>query len=190
MQQSAFIIHGSYGNPDENWFPWLKTELEKIDIKTFVPKFPTPINQTLEEWMQVFKEYRENLNENSIIVGHSIGCAFLLSVLEKIDVRINASFLVSGFLGLLGNDFYDRISSTFTQKEFDWEKIKNNCSNFLIYNSDNDPYVPLEKGKEIAENLNAKLKVINRAGHFNEKSGYTKFELLLEDIKNLAAKDL
>jgi predicted alpha/beta hydrolase family esterase len=44
---NIFIIHGSYGNPDENWFPWLKKELEQEGHKVFVPKFPTPEDQSL-----------------------------------------------------------------------------------------------------------------------------------------------
>ncbi|MBI2207885.1 alpha/beta hydrolase [Candidatus Woesearchaeota archaeon] len=134
-----------------------------------------------------------NLDGNSILIGHSIGCAFILSVLEELDVKIKASFLVAGFLGPLGNEFYDAISKTFTQRAFDWKKIKSNCSRFLIYHADNDPHVPLSKGKEIAEKLSVELKIVNGAGHFNEESGYKTFELLLEDIKgikNTAAKDL
>jgi len=38
---NIFIIHGAYGNPDENWIPWLKTELEKLGNRVFVPKFPS-----------------------------------------------------------------------------------------------------------------------------------------------------
>ncbi len=181
----AFIIHGAYGHPEENWFPWLKKELEKEGIEVYVPKFPTPEGQTLENWIGVFQKYVELLDENSIMVGHSLGPAFILNVLEKGDRKIKAAFLVAPFVGLLGNPTFDNINKTFTDKDFDWDKIRSNCKDFYIYISDNDPYVPLEKGKFLADKLNATLKIIHNAGHFNEAAGYTKFELLLKDIKDL-----
>ena len=95
---NVFIIHGAYGHPNENWFPWLKSELEKLGCKVFVPKFPTPENQSLENWLKVFKDYKQYLNENSIVVGHSLGPAFLLNILENLDKPIKAAFL---FLVLL-----------------------------------------------------------------------------------------
>jgi predicted alpha/beta hydrolase family esterase len=52
--KNAFIIHGSYGHPKENWFPWLKNELEKLNYKVFVPAFPTPQNQSLASWFKTF----------------------------------------------------------------------------------------------------------------------------------------
>ncbi|MBI2134799.1 serine hydrolase family protein [Candidatus Woesearchaeota archaeon] len=190
MSSVAIIIHGSYGNPNENWFPWLKEELKKLSYEVFVPEFPTPKSQKLESWMGIFDKYMGKLNENSILIGHSIGCAFILSVLEKLNVKIKASFLVAGFLGPLGSDFYDSISKTFAQKDFDWEKIKNNCDKFFVYQADNDPHIPLEKGQEMAKNLDSQLIIVKNAGHFNEKSGYKKFGLLLKDIKKITAKDL
>lgn len=82
----------------------------------YVPKFPTPKNQKLENWIGIFREYEKNLDKNSIFVGHSIGCAFIFSILERLNIKIKASFLVAGFLGPLGNDFYDSMNKTFTQK--------------------------------------------------------------------------
>ena len=52
-----YIIHGAYGDPEENWFPWLKTKLEGLGHQVFVPKFPTPENQTLNNWFNVFNKY-------------------------------------------------------------------------------------------------------------------------------------
>ena len=183
--KTAIIIHGSYGTPNENWFPWLKSELERLNYKVFIPKFPTPENQSLESWLNIFEGYKKYLNKNTILIGHSLGPVFILNVLENIDKKIKACFFVSGFLGLLNNRDFDTINKTFVNKEFNWDKIKNNCCNFTLYHSDNDPYVSIEKAKELSNKLNSKLNIIKNAGHFNEKAGYTKFDILLKDIKNL-----
>lgn len=180
---NIIIIHGSYGNPNENWFPWLKTELEKLNCKVFVPKFPTPKNQSLESWNNVFNEYKQCINEDTILIGHSLGPAFLLNLLEKLDKPIKSAFFVSGFLGLLGNSDFDEINKTFTNRNFNWNKIKQNCKKFYLYHSNNDPYVPIKKATELAEKLDNKIIEIKNAGHFNEETGYNKFELLLEDVK-------
>ncbi|MCK5176588.1 MAG: serine hydrolase family protein, partial [Candidatus Aenigmarchaeota archaeon] len=168
---NIFIIHGAYGNPKENWFPWLKSELEKSGCMVFVPEFPTPINQSLENWLKVFEDYKQYLSENSIVVGHSLGPAFLLNILEKSDKPIKAAFFISGFTSLLGDSDFDKINKSFVDKIFDWQKIKRNCPNFFVFHSDKDPYVSLEKAKELAKNLGVSVIIVKNAGHFNQKSG-------------------
>lgn len=180
---NVIIIYGTGGNPEGNWFPWLKSELEKLDYKVFVPEFPTPKNQSLENWLDVFKNYEQYLNKDTTVIGHSLGAAFILNILEKLNHPIKSAFLVSGFLGLLNNPEFDELNKTFTIKPFNWDKIKNNCTRFYVINSDNDPYVPIEKGEELAEKLNVRLDIIKNAGHINSESGYDKFKLLLEKIK-------
>jgi len=100
---NIIIIHGTGGNPNGNWFPWLKSELEKLGHRVSIPKFPTPKNQSLQNWLKTFKEYEQYLDENSIVVGHSLGPAFLLSVIEKLERPIKCAFFIAGFTGLLGN---------------------------------------------------------------------------------------
>jgi len=53
-----------------------------------VPEFPTPENQSLQNRLNTFQEYEKYLDENSIIVGHSLGPVFLLNILEKLDHQI------------------------------------------------------------------------------------------------------
>ncbi len=185
-----FIIHGAYGHPQENWFPWLQGKLEKLGYPVFVPKFPTPEGQTLTNWLKVFSKYQKYLNQDSIVIGHSLGPAFLLNVLQKLKTPIKAAFFVSGFTGNLGNPLFDKINETFANKQFNWGKIKHACHNFYVFHSDNDPYVPLKKAKELAKNLDAKLVIVPGAGHFNEKAGYTTFPLLLKEIKNFLKSSL
>ncbi|MBI5884505.1 serine hydrolase family protein [archaeon] len=185
MARNVFIIHGTAGSPEGNWFPWLKKELEAIGCRVFVPRFPTPEGQSLENWLKTFKEYERFLDEESILVGHSLGPSFILNVLERLSYPVKAAFLVSGFTGKLGNKEFDPLIESFSDRTFDWNKIRNNCRNFFVYNSDDDPYVPIEKGKFIAEKLGAKLSIIKNGGHLNAEFGYLKFEQLLNDIKKL-----
>ena len=180
-----FIIHGAFGNPQENWFPWLKAQLMKENNKVFVPEFPTPEGQCLESWMKRFEDFEKELNEDCTIIGHSIGCAFILNLLENSPKQIKAAFLVAGFTGKLDNTKVDKINSTIAEREFDWEKIRKNCKRFVVFQSDNDPFVPLQKGKELAEKLGAEFILIKKAGHFNKKSGFTQFKRLFEEIKKL-----
>lgn len=182
---NVFIIHGTGGNPESHWFPWLKAELEKLGCKVFAPIFPVFENQSLTTWRDVFKKYEQYIDENTILVGHSLGAAFLLSIIENAPHSIKHAFFISAFLGLINNPKFDVPNRTFTTRAFDWVKIKNNCKAFTVINSDNDPYVPLERGKEFAKNIDAELVVLKNAGHINKTSGYTEFPLLLQKIKEL-----
>lgn len=179
----VFLIHGAYGNPGENWLPWLKEKLDELGCEVFAPEFPTPEDQSLQNWMSAFEYYLHLIDNDSIMVGHSLGPAFILAVLEKLDEPVKAAFFVSPFIELLNNPEFDRINKTFVGRKFDWEKIKRNCGRFVVFHSDNDPYVPLEKAKNVAEKLGIEVDVVKGAGHFNEKSGYKEFDLLLEKIK-------
>jgi len=183
--KNAIIIHGTYGNPNENWFPWLKENLENVGYQVEVPSFPTPDNQSLESWMNVFGDPEDTLNSDSVLIGHSLGATFILTILESLESPIKAVFLVSGFLGLLDNQEFDNLNVSFSTRDFNWKKIKSNVKNIYIYHSDNDPYIPMENAKAISKNLGGKLMIIKDAGHFNSKSGYDRFDRLLVDIKNL-----
>ena len=176
---NILVIHGAYGSPEENWIPWLKKELESLGHTVIVPKFPTPENQTLDKWLAVFEEFRQFLS-GAIVVGHSLGVAFLLNILES--NRAKAAFFVAGVSGPLDNK-YDPTMTTFSHRKFDWNKIRKHCRKFYVFHSDSDPYIPLEKGQGLADNLGVRLIFVSNAGHFNAASGYTTFSLLLDKIK-------
>ena len=183
------MIHGSKGNPNSHWFPWLKQKLESLGQTVFALEFPNPPEQSLDSWMEVFDDYLSKVDEDTIFVGHSLGPSFILSILEKLDLPkpLKACFFVSGFvggtLGVEGMEEYDEINKSFTDKEFNWSKIKSNCKKFVCFMSDNDPYVPLSRSKELASRLEAEEIVVSDAGHFQEKSGIKEFPQLLNRVK-------
>jgi uncharacterized protein len=179
-----FILHGTYGTPDGNWEPWLRERLVDLGCEVIAPKLPTPDGQSLEAWMQMFDRYIDQLDEETIVVGHSSSPAFLLSVLEKIDRPIKAWIGVAAWFGHLEDPEFKDLNWTFFDKEFDWEKIKNNCGNFVMINSDNDPYVPFEMSEDLAKKLGVEIEVIEGGGHLNSEAGYDEFPVLFARVKS------
>jgi predicted alpha/beta hydrolase family esterase len=182
------IIHGAYGYPEENWFPWLAEQLSKEGAKTTVPAFPTPDGQQLDKWLEIFDKEIGKVDKNTILVGHSLGVTFILRILERLNSHIKAAFLVAGMAARrLGLEEFDSINTSFVEGDLNWEKIRAYCEVFYVYHSDNDPYIPLEFGQEIAENLQTNLRIIHNGGHINAAAGFTKFDQLLADIKDFAS---
>jgi len=180
---NAVIVHGSNASNKGNWFSWLKQELEELSVKVFLPQFPIGENQLLFSWLESFEKQAEKerfeLNKNTIFVAHSLGPSFVLSLLESINFQIKACFFVAGFTGKLGIPEFDSIHGTFTEKKFDWSKIKKNCKKFICIGSVDDPYVSIEKAGELALILGAEMIELNNQGHFM----FFEFPFLLKKIK-------
>jgi len=183
--KNALVIHGAYGNNQDNWIPWLVQNLAQQGYAVTAPNFPTPEHQNLTAWLQVINELQYNFNNETVIIGHSIACAFMLSILEQHTVK--QAIFVAGFIDdLTTPEFdatqFDTINTTFYAKQFNWEAINNNTKNITIIHSDNDPYVPLWHAEKIGTQLNVKPLIIPGGGHFGSREGCVEFPELLEVI--------
>jgi predicted alpha/beta hydrolase family esterase len=182
---NVFIIHGTHGCPEENWFPWLQVKLEKLGCHVSVPRFPTPEGQTLEAWFTVFEKYLEFYNVETILIGHSLGGAFALRVLEKYPTKIKSAYIVASPCGIVPSDFpgADLTDLPFVGHPFNWKVIQERASSFHVFHSDNDPYIDIKNSEETASKLGTEVILVPQAGHFNAKAGYTEFEALLDLVK-------
>ncbi|MCX6816413.1 MAG: alpha/beta hydrolase [Candidatus Beckwithbacteria bacterium] len=182
---NVFIFHGTMGSPEANWFPWLERELKSLGIEVFVPKFPTPEGQSLENWLKAFEPYQDKVNGETVFVGHSMGPGFFLRLLERRTSPIKTAILAAPFDGFIGEEPYDTLNKTFIDHPFDFVKIKQNCHQFVVMVGDDDPYVAIKFPQRIADNLGVKLQIIKGGKHLNSEAGYTKFPEALEEIKKL-----
>ncbi len=183
MKTNVLIFHGTEGYPEENWFPWLKAELEQHDFQVFVPNFPSPpiVPAKIDEWFTVLKDYEQYITEDTILIGHSLGGIFTLRILEKSNHPIRAAYFVGTPIGVEPILNYERDKS-FSGFEFDFDLIKTKSTYFCVFHSDNDPYVDLANGEQLANNLDGELFLVPGAGHFHTPSGYTEFSLLRDNI--------
>jgi len=190
IKKRIFIIHGWEGKPDSNWFPWLKQELEKKGLEVFIPQMPHADKPIMSEWLLHLQEIIGEPDENTFLVGHSLGVIAILRYLESLpaDKKIGGAVLVAGFPEPIA---YEELNSFFTAP-LDYEaiasclsaeeKVKSGAGKIVAINSDNDPYVPLEQGEIMRDKLGAKLIVVSNAGHLNAEDGFTKLPVVLDEI--------
>jgi len=183
--KNAFIFHGTGGYPGENWFPWLKQKLEEKGYQVFVPQFPTPEGQSMEAWLKIMEPYMPKINEDTLLIAHSLGSIFLLRFLERLQTSVKAAFFVGAPVGVAPIKNWEGDSKFSGGFEFDWNNIKSKAGKFIVFHSDTDPYVNLGNGQKLARELGVELNFIPNAGHFNATAGYLKFEKLLEEINKV-----
>ena len=199
--KTVIIFHGTGSSPNRNWFPWLKKQLESQGYRVIIPQFPHPKRQfvtalikrfipqlpssSFEDWMKTLEEYKQYINKDTVLIGHSLGGLFLLRLLERLDDPINSAIFVSTSIGIKPITFYNNDYSFSRGFHFDWHKIRQNAGSFVVFHSDNDNTVSFKNGEQLAKDLRVKLDIIPNKGHLNSKSGYTKCLEILEKIEKL-----
>lgn len=177
------IVHGSFGHPQENWFPWLAAELRRCGQRVLVPAFPTPKGQHLTTWRAAFAEQVGPVDPRTILIGHSLGPALILRLLEEAPEPVLGTFLVSAFVGAVGHPVFDPLNASFFEKPLEWDRIRANAGMVHVYHGENDPYIALERSRDLAHHLQAPLTIVPRGGHLNTLAGFAKFDKLLEDLR-------
>lgn len=94
------LLHGngnSYGT--DNWFPYIKTEMEHINVECITPDLPDNVLARKKYWFPFFTDILK-LSKNDIVVGHSSGALAILKYAE--EHKIGASVLVGAYYTDLG----------------------------------------------------------------------------------------
>lgn len=177
------IIHGTGANPDSNWFPWLKKELENRGAQVFVPEMPIGEKQNLENWFETLREKTPfEFDKNTVLIGHSCGAAHILSILNmEREEPVRAAILVSGFYGdLPKNPEIDDYIKTFINLDFDWNLIKKNAEKIIQFHGEKDSYVPISHARDLAKKIDLELIEVKNGDHLG--SSLTEFHELLQKI--------
>jgi len=187
-KKNCIIIHGCPSDKekamspekrtyDKHWIPWIKNELITRKITTQTPLMPEPWNPHYDKFKQEFEKYE--VNENTILIGHSCGCAFLVRWLGETKQKISKLILVAPWKIPDKNDEW--------RKEFYLypidQSIKNRVNKITMFTS-NDEYEEGKKSlKMYHQVLDGQIIELKGMGHYTMGSmGTTKFPELLEIV--------
>lgn len=180
--KNIIILHGWGESPNLYWFPYIKRHMEELGWSVSIPELPDTDNPQLLPWLE--RALQEQYDKDTVLIGHSMGCPLILSILERIQVPIAQAYLVAGFYAPLPTD---QGSNPMLQAAYDWTRIRHSCGEFFFINSDNDPWSCDDRqARRTFERLKGILIVPHGEGHMGSltySQPYPEFPLLLKLLK-------
>ncbi|MDP3735627.1 MAG: alpha/beta hydrolase [bacterium] len=186
LKQNCIIIHGCPSdaekamNPttrtyDKHWIPWAKKELTTLGIKTETPLMPSPWEPDYEKFKSEFEKY--TVGENTTVVGHSCGAAFLVRWLGETKRKICKLVLVAPWKI---SDKDDAFRKAFYACPID-ETIKSRVSKVVMFTADDEESDGKESLRIFHRALGGEIIELQGHGHYTMNDmGTEEFPELLE----------
>ncbi|MFA6132079.1 MAG: alpha/beta fold hydrolase [Patescibacteria group bacterium] len=155
------LIHGFNADPDKNFHPWLRSELQDKGFEVISPKLNLQAGQELNmpEIMEEMKRQIGYLKGDDILLGHSLGALLMLQYLEAAEmVEIPRAVILVAAPWKVSRP---ELRQLFVD-ELDADVIMWKAREFIVIHSEDDKLVPIEHGKKLAESIRARF--IERKG--------------------------
>jgi predicted alpha/beta hydrolase family esterase len=180
--KTAILLHGTGGSDkDYFWFNDTKKFLETKGYSVWWPQLPNTEKPNLIETKDFISYNWPDINEETIIIGHSSACPVILDLLRLLKIEIKQVILVAGFYQSLNDDGY---SDLMLPKDFDFKESAKHAKEIVLINADNDPWgCDNKQAKPVAEKLGAKFVLAKGQGHMGSgtyNQPYREFSLLKE----------
>ena len=188
VMTNAIILHGMPGRQEyydttapstsnSHWFPWLQKQLMIRDIAAATPEIPHAYSPDYVVWQREFERF--DINEDTLLVGHSCGGGFLVRWLsEHPEVRVNRVVLVAPWIDPFREDTTD-----FFEFAMD-PNVADRVGELWIFDSDNDSrgvHTSIEAIRSCIDGI--KYREFHDYGHFCRKDlGTDAFPELLDTL--------
>ncbi len=186
--RKVILVHGWDGSPEKDWFPWVTGQLKSKGYDVIVPSMPNPESPEIDAWVTYLANEVKEYDQETVFVGHSIGCQTIMRYFEKQTTKAKAGIFVAGWFNLTNiSDWEQAIAKPWIETNINYEKVKNGfLKPIKVILGDNDKLVPYqETAQQFKEKLNAEIIMVPNAGHFNPSDGYNEFPKLIELIETL-----
>lgn len=177
--KKVYIIHGWSGSPKEPMLAWIALQLQEKGYEVIAPEMPDPDAPVIATWVEKVASVAENLDIETVFIGHSVGCQTILRYLETIPemVKVGKIILIAPWITSinLDPDESPSIARPWIETPIDYEKVLSHTNDITCFLSTDDPYVAFEENKKFCEEkLHAKTIVLENKGHFSEGEGNAK----------------
>jgi hypothetical protein len=188
--KNCIIIHGCPSDAetamnfetrtyDKHWIPWTREQLITKNIPTIAPLMPDPWEPDYIKFKNEFEKY--DVDENTILIGHSCGCAFLVRWLGETKRRIFKLILVAPWK-------IPEKADKFRQKFYIYpvdESIKDRVDKIVMFTANDEGCDGKKSLKIFHDSLGGKIVELKKHGHYTMRDmGTVEFPELLKEVLN------
>ena len=192
----VFIVHGWGDKPDDHWIPYLKNQLEGSGFEVEALAMPNPDEPKIEPWVAKLNEAVGKVDQDTLYVGHSVGCQTVMRHLEQQPdgtVCGGALFVAPWFtLVNLSGPAEEAIAKPWIETAIDLDKVKTRLPRLIALFSDDDPWVTLDNKGQFEHKLGAKTEVLHDKKHLGVDANLTSFpkaySCVMELVKDVLPK--
>ena len=175
------IIHGCPQNAadlipqNKHWTGWLEQKLREQGLEAYAPVMPVSWEPDYQRWKKVLEEYK--VTENSLLIGHSCGAAFLVHWLLDKGKKVKKLILVAPAKTSIKEDrrknFYD----------FKLSKDASRIADEIVIFISNDHESMLESLELYKKSLKPRVIKLENKKHFIPfQMGTNEFPELLNEV--------
>jgi pimeloyl-ACP methyl ester carboxylesterase len=159
----AILIHGNGGcTAADIWLPWVERELAAAGLDVINRTFPDNVKARARYWLPFLEEL--GADDQTILIGHSSGAVAAMRYAET--HRLLGSVLVGVCHTDLGDAF--EAASGYYGAPWQWDRIRNNQRWIGIYQSSDDPLIPVAEARFVAAQLRCSYFEHTDRGHFTD----------------------
>lgn len=188
--KNIFILHSLNADTVEMWGKDVKKVFEEKEIEVIMPSFPIRVESTYEKFESILEEYIKNgeLNDDSIVIAHSIGNAYFVRFCKEKEYKPNSYIAVApGAIYPYPSSRTDYIVEVKKQayvKDDAFNYMKRmDCKKYCIYSDEEDKN--LEKFTRFIEDTDSKGIYLKGYSHFDGRHNIEKVPELIELIEEL-----
>ncbi len=192
LPNSVLNLHAWGSGSEDHYHPWVDKHLKSQEIKSVTPELPDTNYPVLEKWLETSYSNLLDNSENTVITSRSLSCWLGLKIAETRKVRkliLVAPTLPTKWWCKNIEQFCEskeqyKMMMDFVNSGLDFEKVKDNVGELVVFLSLDDPYINLEDAEKFFQEYfpQARIIRIREAGHFSADRGYEKFDKLFEEI--------
>ena len=182
---TVFIVHGYRAAPENHWFPWLSQQIQAVGAACEIVHLEDSSAPQYEVWKECLHMQISPLDENSIVVAHSLGCLSSLDFLSEAlkGKKLKAIFLIAPFQAPLRA--LPELKGFIQQSKIDEHVIRTAIQKRFVFLSNDDAYVAAPESIRLGFAIHAQMVEVKDAGHFMQDEGFTEFPELWEKLSNL-----
>lgn len=163
----VILIHGNGGcTAADGWLPFVERDLQALGLDVVNRTFPDNVRARASVWLPFLAEL--GADRHTVLVGHSSGAVAAMRYAET------HALLGSVLVGVCHTDLgdADERASGYYRAPWRWEEIRQHQQWIGIFQSTDDPLIPVAEARFVATRLGASYFEHTDRGHFVDRAPF------------------